>query len=182
MAFVLFFMMILNIVAIVLIYYCLTDLEKKEKLIFIAVGIAIIYMLTSFVYWISTRNIELKEVAEIGKNFITFTFVPINAIITLPIFAKSYIKYKSGRMKYDQLKNRVLVLFIVFAIILIAECFYFKDIQNGVMALVEKSETQNQQNTQNIIEDTNTIDSNSTENENRVTISNSLENQLDTEY
>ncbi len=51
-----FFMLFLNVVAILLIYYCLENTDKKEKLIFIGVSIAIMYILTSFVYWISTNR------------------------------------------------------------------------------------------------------------------------------
>ena len=89
MTFILFFILILNVVAIVLTYHCLTSIEQKDKIIFIAVGIAIIYGLTSFAYWISTKDVAIKEVAETGKNYITFLFVPINSLIVLPLIAKS---------------------------------------------------------------------------------------------
>lgn len=134
------FIILLNVVAIALTYYCLEDSDKKEKLIFIAVGIAVIYMLTSFVYWISTKNIELKQVAEVGKNLITFLFVPINALITLPILAKSYKKLRFGKLTSDHFRNRVIVLAAILLILLTIECSYFKDIQNGVIKMIQKNE------------------------------------------
>lgn len=140
MLLILFFIIVLNIVAIALTYYCLSDAEKREKLIFIAIGVAIIYVLTSVVYWISTKDVAIKEVSELGKNLITFLFVPINGIILLPILAKSYVKYKKGRIDLDKLKNRILVLVMILAIILIVECMYFKDIQNQVVNIVEKNQ------------------------------------------
>ena len=91
---ILLFIIILNVVSIVLMYYCLADLTKKEKLIYIAGGTAFMYVLTTIVYWISTRGITMTEVSEMGKNLITFLFVPINGIIILPMFAKSYYSYK----------------------------------------------------------------------------------------
>ena len=40
------------------------------------------YMLTPIVYWISTWNTEMTDVAERGKNLTPFVFVPVvNAII-----------------------------------------------------------------------------------------------------
>lgn len=139
MILILFFILILNIVAIALIYYCLSNLDKKERIIFIAVGIAVIYALTSLVYWLSTKNIEIKEVSELGKNLITFLFVPINSIVILPILAKSYNKYKIGRLAPDKLRNRSIVLAVILLIILIIECSYFKDIQNSVVKLIEEN-------------------------------------------
>lgn len=151
----LFFILVLNIVAIALIYYCLSELEQKEKIIFIAVGVALMYVLTSFVYWLSTKGIAIKEVSETGKNLITFLFVPINGLIVLPIFAKSYEKYKMGALAGEHLRNRGIVLAILLFIVLIFECSYFKDIQNGVVGLLQKNYRQkvesmqtNQENTQ----------------------------------
>lgn len=140
MLLILVFILVLNIVAIALTYYCLSDIEKKEKIIFIAIGIAVIYVLTSFVYWISTKNIAIKAVSETGKNLITFLFVPINGIVVLPILAKSYAKYKIGNLKIDKLRNRGIVLAIILVILLAIECAYFKDIQNKVVTMIEENQ------------------------------------------
>lgn len=87
--------LVLNLAAIFMTYKFLgKEIEQKERLIFIVIGTAIIYVLVSLVYWISTRNIDLGVSSQMGKNLITFTFVPINSIITLPFMAKSYQYFK----------------------------------------------------------------------------------------
>lgn len=152
------FIIIFNLVSIALVYYCLDNMEKKEKVIFIAVGTAIIYVLTSFVYWISTHNVEIKAVSEIGKNLITFLFVPVNGIVILPLLAKSYRKYCTKKLKADKFRNRVIVLAVVLVIILIVECSYFRDIQNSVVKTIENQ--QNAKKEKNIVLDKNEIDPN----------------------
>ena len=140
---ILLFILILNIVSIVLMYYCLGELGKKEKIIFIAAGTAIMYMLTSFVYWLSTKDIEITSVSERGKDLITFLFVPINGLITLPLLAKSYFKYKIGGIDMPILRNRAIVILILLVIILVIECTYFKNIQQQVVdLLIEQQSTQ----------------------------------------
>ena len=140
---ILLFIIILNIVSIVLMYYCLGELGKKEKIIFIAAGTAIMYMLTSFVYWLSTKDIEITSVSERGKDLITFLFVPINGLITLPLLAKSYFKYKIGGIDMPILRNRAIVILILLVIILVIECTYFKNIQQQVVdLLIEQQSTQ----------------------------------------
>lgn len=151
MLLILIFILILNIVAIALTYYCLADMEKKEKVLFIAVGVGIIYFLTAFVYGISTKDIKIKEVSEMGKNLITFLFVPINGIIILPTLAKSYTKYKIGNLKADKLRNRGIVLAIILVILLIIECTYFKDIQDRVVTIIEKNKQEEQENSSNML-------------------------------
>lgn len=146
MAVLLLFILIFNIVSIVLMYYCLGDIEKKEKIIFIAVGTGIMYILTSIVYWISTMRIEITEVSETGKNLITFLFVPVNGLIILPILAKSYVKLKYGNIRNKVFANRILVLAVLLIIIFIIECNYFRQIQEQVVNLI-KNNTNIQQET-----------------------------------
>ena len=90
------------------------DFEKKEKSIFLVVGIAIMYMIVSLVYWLSTRGIDLGINNEMGKNFIIFTFVPIK----------------------QNFKNRIILLCVILIIVLILEFFYFKDIQNSILNML----------------------------------------------
>ena len=131
---------ILNIIALALAYYCLSDLEKKDRIIFIAVCVAVIYMLTSFTYWISTKGVAVKAVSDLGKKLITFLFVPINTIAIVPLLAKSYNKYKTGFLSGDKFRNRCIVLAVFLLIILSIECVYFKNVQNTVITLIEKNQ------------------------------------------
>ena len=178
------FILLLNIVSILLMYYCLGDLNKKEKLIFIAAGIALMYALTTITYWISTSGIEISKVSEMGKDLITFLFVPINSIIILPLLAKSYYRYKMGNLSGAVLRNRGILLGIILVILLIIECKYFTSIQEQVVSLIEENESvYYKEETQNIMQDTNSIneiqDTNSIINniiENTTNDSNILEN------
>lgn len=158
MAIFLIFILIMNVVAIVLTYHCLADLTKKEKFIFIAVGVAIMYMLTSIVYWISTWKIEVTEVSETGKNLITFLFVPVNGLIVLPLLAKSYVKFKFGSLNNTIFRNRIIVLAVLLLLVLAIECAYFKNIQTQVINLINEN-TQEQVKVQ--IKQNNNIENNS---------------------
>lgn len=185
MILILFFVLVLNIVAIGLTYYCLTNVEKKDRIIFIGVGVALIYALTSFVYWLSTKDIQIKEVSELGKNLITFLFVPINSILVLPIFAKSYSKYKIGRLALDKLRNRTILLAGLLLIVLIVECSYFKDIQNSVVKLIEKNQAEQielEEKQKDIINNLseNTVLNSEIVNEISNEISNSISNEIST--
>lgn len=129
--------LLLNIVAIFMTYKILGEnFEKKEKSIFLVVGIAIMYMIVSLVYWLSTRGVDLGINNEIGKNFVVFTFVPINSMLVLPFLASSYKYFKQGRLKKQNFKNRIILLCVILIIALILEFFYFKDIQNSILNVI----------------------------------------------
>lgn len=132
----------LNLVAIFLTYHFLgKEIDKKTKGIFIIVGIAVIYMLVSFVYWISTKDIELGINDSFGKNLITFTFVPVDAIFILPYLASSYKNLQAGRLKAEPFRNRCILLAIILIVLLIIEFFYFKDIQTGIYTMLQNAKS-----------------------------------------
>ena len=180
------FILILNVVSILLMYRCLVNSDRKEKLIFIAAGTALMYILTSIVYWISTRGIEMTEVSQTGKDLIIFAFVPVNGIIIqkeiknkngtcrLAEFAKSFTKFKDRKISGTVLRNRGIVLGVVLLILLILECIYFKNIQEQVVNYItEQTRVQNEQqeldnenltNTNSNNDITNTVDGNVTSN------------------
>ena len=127
----------LNVVAVLINYRFLgTDIDKKEKLIFIVVGIAIMYVTVSIVYGLSVKNIEETRLVELAKNYMIFTFVPVNAILVLP----SYKYLKLGRLKKENFRNRTILLVAILLIILIIEFFYFQDIQTGILNIVQSKQ------------------------------------------
>lgn len=133
--------LVLNLVAIFMTYKFLGEkIEQKEKVIFIVVGVAIVYITVSLVYWLSTRNIDLGTSSELGKNFIIFTFVPINSMVVLPFLANSYKYFKQGRLKKQNFRNRIILFSVILIIVLIIEFFYFKDIQNGILNMVQSTQ------------------------------------------
>ena len=135
--FIYFCILILNILAVFLTYRFLgNDTEKKERWIFIIVGFAVMYMLVSIVYWLSTKNIDLGIAESTAKNLITFAFVPVNAIAVLPFLARSYSYLKMGRLQQDKFKNRIILLIAILVIVLIIEFFYFKNIQTGILNII----------------------------------------------
>ena len=129
--FIILFILLINVINIFAIYKLLgKDIKNKEKIIFIAVGVAIMYMLVSVVYWLSSIGMD-KNAADAGRDFITFTFVPVNGLCVLTFLSSSYKKFKEGRLKANILRNRCVVLVAVLIILLVIEFFYFKNIQNN---------------------------------------------------
>ena len=123
--------LVLNLIAVILIYQFIRTLEKKEKVIFIAVSIAINYMIISFVYWLSSFGID-KVVTQSAQFFVTYMFVPVNMILVMPFIANTYCKIKLKKIKQIPLRNRCIAIIVFFLIILIVEYFYFKNIQLNI--------------------------------------------------
>lgn len=133
-----------NIIAISIVYQFIKRLDKKEKIIFIAISVAIVYILISITYWISGFGIDEKIHSQC-KEFVTYMFVPVNVILFIPFIAFNYIKFKDKKIKQEDLLKKVFIIAIIAVIVLIGEYFYFKNIQNNV-----KQISQNVEEKQNI--------------------------------
>lgn len=153
-----------NIISIGAVYQFIKKLEKKQKLLFIAISIAFMYVLISIVYWISGFGIE-KAIHEASKNFILYLFVPVNVIIFVPYFASQYMKLRLKQIKVEKFANKLSILVVVLILVLIVEYFYFKNIQNNIKIVNDtRNEIENTQLENEIVNDE-TVNDNAINNE-----------------
>ena len=101
------FILLANIVAILLVYYSFDKkIEKSKRLMYTMIAMGVMYILILIVYFFSSIGIGNKEVTKNAKSMITFTFVPVNTIIILPILIRGYNKRKNNEIEniteYDQ--------------------------------------------------------------------------------
>lgn len=123
-----------NAIAITLVYQFVKGLPKMEKIIFIGVSFAIMYVLVSISYWISGFGIE-ETVNEALKSFIIYIFVPVNVIILIPFVARKYYKWRQNEIDKESLIKRVIIVSIVGVIILAVQTIYFKQIKKNIEAM-----------------------------------------------
>lgn len=155
--------MIVNAIAIAIIYQFVKKIEKMDKIIFIVASVAIIYIAVTITYWISGFGID-KNVHEASKNLITFLFVPVNVILLVPLVATKYAKFKETEIEKSEFTKRLVIVSLVGIILLVGECFYFKNMQkniNNVANAIEENNNSKVKNEQTSNEDKlNTVDSN----------------------
>lgn len=134
-----------NIISIGIVYQFIKKLEKKQILIFIAISVAIMYILISIIYWFSGFGIE-KTVHEAGKNFILYLFVPVNIILCIPYLAMQYMKWKEKQIKIEKFVNRIAGLLVFLLVILGIEYFYFRNLQQNIQKTGEAQIKQQEEN------------------------------------
>lgn len=144
-----------NVIAISIVYQFIKRLEKKEKILFIAICVAIVYICISIVYWFSGFQIE-KAIHESAKNFIIYMFVPVNVILFIPYIAFQYMKLKEKKIKKEVWTKRCMIVIGIAIIILIFEYFYFKNVQQNIVRISQN--VQNIEDNQEKVEDTNSLE------------------------
>lgn len=126
------FILVANVVSILLIYYSFNkNIEKTKRLLYTMIAMGVIYILVLIVYFFSSIGMP-KEIAEQSKEMITFTFVPVNAIILIPFLLRSFNRRKDNSITTEQLNKRAIIVVIVAIALLVGESFYFTNIEKGI--------------------------------------------------
>ena len=141
MIYIILFLLIIHVALIYITYKNLHTGTTKEKVIFILVGIGLIYFITSMVYALSNMGVEFPndEVSSMATQLITFTFVPVNALVCMPMIASSYSKVKNKQITKEKAKKKIVIAIVLLVIFIIFEYFYMKDIQTGILNMIRKN-------------------------------------------
>lgn len=105
---------------------------------YILVGTIFITIITLILFWISKIGIVYPKEEMIGqvRKIILLIFVPINGFITLTQFSSVVINIRSGMISKENMEKKIKILLIVFIIMIIIECIYFKNIQLGLIKII----------------------------------------------
>ncbi len=158
------FILIANIVAILLVYHSFDiRIEKNRKLMYTMIAFGIIYILTLIIYFFSSLGIDNKNISDSSQNMITFTFVPINTIILLPILIKTFNNRKNRKISTSQLNRTAIIILVVAIILVVLEFFCFRNMQKGIIDIFNDLQKNSINQTTNVQEESN---SNTTNNAN----------------
>ena len=125
---------LLNAIAILVSYRFIKKLPQKEKLIFMAVCLAIHYILVTLVSWLS-NGINAVTTTENGQ-YVVYILVPINFILTIPFISSSYYKFRNKKLAKNKFINRCILMSLFGIMVLVIEFFTFQYIQNFIFQIL----------------------------------------------
>ena len=67
------------------------------------------------------------------RREILYIFIPLNGFILLPQISGLIDRIKEGDTSKEEFQKRMRIALIIFGILIIFECIYFKNIQNGII-------------------------------------------------
>ena len=109
--------------------------KKPQKVIFILLGIGIIYLITMLIFGISKASITYpnEEIAKEIKNTLIPIFAGLNGLILMPIIAKNIDKINEEEIGKEVFFKRIIIILIIFLICTFLECGYMKTTQEGII-------------------------------------------------
>ncbi len=108
------------------------------RISFLGVGTLFITIITLILFQISKIGVNYPKEEMIGevRKIVLLMFIPINGLITLTQSASIFSQIKSGIVPKKKMQKRLKIFASIFVIIIVMECIYFKDIQNGIINLI----------------------------------------------
>ena len=117
--------------------------DNLLRISFIFVGTLFITLLTLILFWISKIGVEYPKKEMIGevRKIILLSFIPINGFIILTQTASIFAQAKSGMVSKEDMQKKIKRLVIIFIILIVIEAIYFKNIQNGMIKIIQNKMT-----------------------------------------
>ena len=117
-------------------------IEKTKKILLIIIGTLITYIITLFLFYLSKKGIEYKEIIieEKIRNILVAIFTGVNSIIILPYIAKLLDKVQEGEIEKEIFLRKVFIIIVIFLIFMFFECGYMHDAQQGILNISQGKE------------------------------------------
>ena len=109
----------------------LGEIEKTKKIMVIAIGIVITYIITLLVFTISKNGINYpsEPVQKEIKRAVLAIFTGVNLLILLPYISNQLNKIYEGEIEKEDFMKRMIALLVIFIICIWIECGYMKNTQ-----------------------------------------------------
>ena len=126
---------ILYFVLIAWTWHNLGTFEKSKKLIYLVLGILLIYGFTFIIFQVSKNGIvyENIQIHNSVQTLLIVVFSGINGIIIMPQIAKILEEMKENNQEKILVKRKIILLLIILFLCFIFESGYMKTTQEGIL-------------------------------------------------
>ena len=112
--------------------------DQKIRIAYLLVGTLFIAMVTLIIFLVSKIGVSYPKKEMIGQvqKIVLLVFTPINGFVVLTQFSSVFQQIRSGMVSKDKMEKKIKRLLIIFAILIIIECIYFKNVQYGIIKII----------------------------------------------
>lgn len=117
---------VIFVISCVTIYHNTNSFEPIKRIIYIALGMVVMFVITTVIcnIKISGITIENEEALKETVNVMKIIFIPINAMIGLSPIGNVLGKLKDKVIELEKAKKRLIIILVIFVLMLIFEANY----------------------------------------------------------
>lgn len=122
----------------------LGTIEKKQKVIYLGIGILVVFFLSILIYGIAQIGVQYEkvEIKEAIRNMTIPMITAINGMVILPTFYKMLEQIKEKTIQKSEFQRKAILLLGIFFVVVILECNYLRGMQEGILAVIQQMKQQ----------------------------------------
>ena len=112
--------------------------DQKIRIAYLIVGTLFIAMVTLIIFLVSKIGVNYPKKEMVGQvqKIVLLVFTPINGFLVLTQFSSVFQQIRSGMVSKEKMNKKIKTLLIVFTILIIIECIYFKNVKYGIIKII----------------------------------------------
>ncbi len=112
--------------------------DQKIRIAYLIVGTLFIAMVTLIIFLVSKIGVNYPKKEMVGQvqKIVLLVFTPINGFVVLTQFSSVFQQIRSGMVSKEKMDKKIKTLLIVFTILIITECIYVKNVQYGIIKII----------------------------------------------
>ena len=112
--------------------------DQKIRIAYLIVGTLFIAMVTLIIFLVSKIGVNYPKKEMVGQvqKIVLLVFTPINGFVVLTQFSSVFQQIRSGMVSKEKMDKKIKTLLIVFTILIIIECIYFKNVQYEIIKII----------------------------------------------
>ena len=116
----------------------LASIDRNKKIGYILASIAIMMIVTLIIFSISKIGINYENENMVGpvRILLVAVFTSLNGFVVIQYIARILGRTYEQTIEKEEANKKIAIILIIFIIIAIIECLYMKNIQNGILDMM----------------------------------------------
>ena len=113
--------------------------DQKIRIAYLIVGTLFIAMVTLIIFLVSKIGVNYPKKEMVGQvqKIVLLVFTPINGFVVLTQLSSVFQQIRSGMVSKEKMDKKIKRLVIIFIVLIVFETIYFKNIQNGMIRIIQ---------------------------------------------
>ena len=116
----------------------LGNVDKSKKVGYLVISIFIMAIITLIIFSISKSGVDYQNEKMVGpvRLLLVAVFTSINGFIVIQYIARVLGRIYERSIGEEEAKKKFFMIFVIFVVISIIECAYMKNIQLGILNMI----------------------------------------------
>lgn len=116
----------------------LASIDKNKKIGYIVLSIIIMMIVTLIIFSISKIGVNYENENMVGpvRILLVAVFTSLNGFVLIQYIARILGRTYEQTIEKEEANKKIVIILIVFIIIAVIECLYMKNIQNGILDMI----------------------------------------------